>query len=212
MAALPKADLLVVDDDSPDGTGTWAESAAESEPRLHVLVRKDERGLGSALRAGIEFGHQGKYEFLLNLDGDLSHSPEDLPRLLDAALATDPPADVVVGSRYVAGGKIEGWPLRRKLMSRMVNSFATRALKLPVKDCSGALRCYRMSTLAKLPAGTLKSDGYAMLEELLLGLHRNGAKFAEIPITFHDRTEGDSKLTMAETFRSVRSLLSMIGK
>ncbi|QEG40612.1 polyprenol monophosphomannose synthase [Roseimaritima ulvae] len=210
LAALPTADVLVVDDDSPDGTGSWAEQTAEVNPRVAVIVRKDERGLGGALKAGIRYADEQGYDFLLNLDGDQSHRPADLPRLLALATAETDAPDIVVGSRYVADGKIEGWPLHRRMMSRMVNGFATKILRLPVKDCSGAFRCYRMASLRRIPLESIRSDGYAMLEELLLALHRDGAKFAEIPITFNDRQVGESKLTTRETIRSVRSLLRMI--
>ncbi|WP_153558610.1 polyprenol monophosphomannose synthase [Roseimaritima sediminicola] len=208
--ALPEADVLIVDDDSPDGTGRWAEQQADGEDWLKVIVRRGERGLGGALKAAIAFACRERYDFLLNLDGDLSHRPEDLPRLLDSAVQSPDPPDVVVGSRYVAEGKIEGWPLHRRLMSRAVNGFATRVLRLPVKDCSGAFRCYRVAVLERLDMTQVRSDGYAMLEELLLALHRAGAKFAEIPITFADRETGESKLTTGETLRSIRSLLRMI--
>lgn len=210
FAALPAADVLVVDDDSPDGTGSWAQQTAEVNPHVAVIVRTGERGLGGALKAAIRYASQRDYDFLLNLDGDLSHRPSDLPRLLAVATAASDAPDIVVGSRYVADGKIEGWPLHRRLMSRTVNGFATKILRLPVKDCSGALRCYRMTALSRIPLESIRSDGYAMLEELLLALHRDGAKFAEIPITFNDRQVGESKLTTRETIRSVRSLLRMI--
>lgn len=209
-AALPAADVLIVDDDSPDGTGLWVEQTAAVDPHVSLLSRKHERGLGSALRAGILYAIENRYDYLLNLDGDLSHRPSDLPRLLDVASDPAQAVDVVVGSRYVADGKIDGWPLHRKVMSRLVNGFATKVLRLPVKDCSGALRCYRVASLARLELTALRSDGYAMLEELLLALHRSGAKFSEIPITFHERQLGHSKLTPSETLRSVRSLLRMM--
>ncbi len=209
-AVLPTADIYVVDDDSPDGTGEWARQTALVDHRLSVLVRTGQRGLGGALKAAIVHAVEQQYDFMLNLDGDLSHQPSDLPRLLAAARAVDPPYDVVVGSRYVAEGRIDGWPLHRKIMSRLVNGFATRMLRLPVKDCSGALRCYRVESLRRLDLAQLRCEGYAMLEELLMLLQRNGARMSEIPITFHDRQQGDSKLTTGETIRSVRGLLRMM--
>ena len=116
---------------------------------------------------------------------------------------------VVVGSRYIKGGEIVGWPLRRKLMSRMVNGFATTCLRLPVRDCSGAMRCYRVSALAKLGLENLRVNGYAVLEEVLLRLHQRGERIAEVPITFTERERGYSKLTMSEAMRSMIQIISL---
>ena len=117
--------------------------------------------------------------------------------------------DVVIGSRYVTGGAIEGWPLQRRIMSRLLNRFATLCLRLPVKDCSGSMRCYRVATLKKLDRDRLRSTGYALLEELLVHLHRQSASMMEVPITFTDRTAGESKLTFAEAARSVWQILRL---
>lgn len=207
--SLPDADILVIDDNSPDGTGMRAQEIARDNAKLSVLIRRDKRGLGSALRDGIGYAIEHEYDFLLNLDADLSHDPADLPRLLQAAAAETPPIDVVVGSRYVERGGIEGWPLRRRAMSRMVNRFATMVLRLPVRDCSGALRCYRVEHLKKLDLPSLRSNGYAMLEELLLRLRATGATMREVPIIFTDRQRGHSKLTSREAFRSAWQLIRM---
>ncbi len=208
FAAVPQTDLLIVDDESPDGTGQWALQQAADDPRFHVIIRHQQRGLGGATRRAFEFAVERGYEFLLNLDGDLSHEPESLPALL--AIARDDPAiDVVVGSRYCPGGSVRGWPLRRKIMSRMVNRFAVTCLRLPVSDCSGSLRCYRVSALATIDPGSLQSNGYAILEEVLIKLRVHGAKMAEVPITFNDRQAGDSKLTLSEAFRSASQLVRM---
>lgn len=208
FAALPTADLLIVDDDSPDGTGQWALQQAANDPRIHVLIRQQQRGLGGATRRAFEFAVEHSYEFLLNLDGDLSHEPESLPALL-AIARNDPAIDVVVGSRYCPGGSVQGWPLRRKIMSRLVNRFAVVCLRLPVSDCSGSLRCYRVSALAAIDPSSLRSNGYAILEEVLIKLRANGAQMAEVPITFCDRQAGDSKLTLAEALRSASQLVRM---
>ena len=111
--------------------------------------------------------------------------------------------DVVIGSRYALGGSIEGWPMHRRIMSRMVNRFATLCLRLPVKDCSGSMRCYRVEALKEASAADLSSNGYSVLEEILVAMHARGATMSEVPITFTDRTQGVSKLTMKEAFRSV---------
>lgn len=208
FAVLPKADLVVVDDNSPDGTGRWAIDRAVSDSRLKVIIREDARGLGGATKRAFQFAIDQRYDFLLNLDGDLSHEPEALPMML-AVAQRDAAIDVVVGSRYCAGGAVQGWPLRRRIMSRLVNRFAVGVLRLPVSDCSGSLRCYRVSTLASIDPTSLTSNGYAILEEVLLRLRAAGAKMVEVPIVFYDRTSGQSKLTFSEAIRSARQLVKM---
>lgn len=199
---MPEAELLVVDDDSPDGTGRWAEQHASDNPWVHVIVRRDQRGLGGAVRTAIEFAIRANFDWLLNLDADHSHSPDDLPRLLATALAESPPLDCVVGTRYANGGKTIGWPRHRIWMSRSVNRFATGVLGLPVSDCSGSLRCYRVVMLRKIDPQTLRSRGYAIFEELLVRLRQRGAKFGEVPIVFHERRSGKSKLTISEAMKA----------
>jgi dolichol-phosphate mannosyltransferase len=208
FAALPDAHLLIVDDNSPDQTGHWALQQATGDSRMHVIIREHERGLGGATWRAFQFAVSQGYDFLLNLDGDLSHEPEVLPTLLEIA-ALDPTIDVVVGSRYCPGGSVQGWPVRRKIMSRVVNRFAVTFLRLPVSDCSGSLRCYRVSALAAIDPGSLQSDGYAILEEVLIRLRAARATMTEVPICFNDRQSGDSKLTLAEAFRSARHLVRM---
>ncbi len=210
LESMPGSDVLVVDDSSPDGTAPWVRQFQASHAAVKLIVRENERGLGGAIKEGLRYAIEQDYNFVLNLDGDLSHRPEDLPRLLQRAVASGSEVDVVVGSRYTDGGRIEGWPLRRRLMSSTVNRFATRMLRLPISDCSGSLRCYRVSALARVDFSQLHFDGYAMLQELLLLLHRAGSRLAEVPITFTDRTQGTSKLTVKETTRSVRNLLQLM--
>ena len=206
--ALPDASILVIDDDSPDGTADLVRQFAAKDPNVEVLVRTKVRGLGSAIVAAIQYAIENKFDFFLNLDGDFSHDPARLPDLL-AAAQSNASVDVVVGSRYVAGGDIRGWPLRRRWMSRVVNRFATTVLRLPVRDCSGSMRCYRVSTLAKLDVERLRCQGYALLEELLVRLHQINAKMIELPITFTDRQKGESKLTVGEAVRSITFMVRL---
>lgn len=206
--AIPMADILVVDDQSNDGTGELVLGFANEDPAIRLVVREHERGLGSAIRKAMQVAVDEGYDYFMNLDGDLSHDPAQLPSLLEMA-QSDPKIDVVIGSRYVTGGAIVGWPVHRKLMSRLVNRFATVCLGLPVKDCSGSMRCYRVGALVELNLETIKSQGYAVLEELLVKLHRQGAKMAEVPITFTDRQRGKSKLTLTEALRSTAQIISM---
>lgn len=206
--ALPEADVLVVDDDSPDGTARRVEQIAERDGRVKLLVRKQEKGLGSAIRFAMQQAIEGDYRFFLNLDGDFSHDPGELPRLLQRAIDSDQ-IDVVIGSRYAEGGSIVGWPLHRKLMSRLVNRFATTCLRLPVSDCSGSMRCYRVAALRRVGMENMRVNGYAVLEEILVKLVQQGAKLAEVPITFTDRQRGESKLTFREAMRSSAQMIRM---
>lgn len=206
--ALPHADLLVIDDDSSDGTGDIVKQLGSDFSGLRLITRQGERGLGSAIRRAMSESLQGSYDFFLNLDADRSHDPHQLPDLLTVAVDHDD-VDVVIGSRYVKGGAIDGWPIRRRVMSKMVNRFATTCLRIPVNDCSGSMRCYRVSALRAIGVDSLKSDGYSVLEEVLIKLHRNGSKMSEVPITFTDRVEGESKLTTREAVRSIWRMLQM---
>ena len=206
--AFPDAQLLVVDDDSPDGTASIVRQFARQEELVRWIVRTDQRGLGSAIVAAMKCAVEGGYEYFLNLDADQSHDPAQLPNLLEQAKA-DRDVDVVIGSRYVPGGEIVGWPLRRRLMSKLVNRFATVFLKLPVQDCSGSMRCYRTRALRAIDLESLHCTGYAVLEEVLVKLARNGSKMAEVPITFTERELGRSKLTFAEAARSVRFMIRL---
>jgi dolichol-phosphate mannosyltransferase len=209
--SIPIADVLVVDDHSPDGTAELVAQLRRQDPRVRLVVRTDQRGLGGAIRHAMEFAIEHDYEYFLNLDGDLSHDPADLAGLLDRAIKSND-VDVVIGSRYVDGGAIQGWPFHRKLMSRMVNGFATRCLRLPVRDCSGSMRCYRVAALKRIGMQNVRVNGYAVLEELLVNLDRQGSRMAEVPITFTDRQRGKSKLTMREALRSSAQMVRMAFK
>ncbi|WP_235033205.1 polyprenol monophosphomannose synthase [Rubripirellula obstinata] len=204
---VPEADILIVDDDSEDGTSAIVSKLAESDTKLTLNVRK-QRGLGGAIRHAMVAAIKGEYDLFINMDGDLSHSPSDLPAMLEAHAGRDD-IDVVIGSRYVSGGKIDGWPLHRRLMSRLVNRFATLCLGLPVRDCSGSMRCYRVSALRDASATDLESNGYSILEEILVAMHRGGSTMTEVPITFTDRTQGESKLTLREATRSMIHMVKL---
>lgn len=208
--SIPSADVLVVDDNSPDGTAGLVAEMGQRDPLVKVVVRKGEKGLGGAIRHAMAYAIEHDYDFFLNLDGDLSHNPAQLASLLDRAIGSSD-IDVVIGSRYVNGGSIEGWPLHRKVMSRMVNGFATKCLRLPVRDCSGSMRCYRVAALKRVGMENVRVNGYAVLEEVLVQLDRQGSKMAEVPITFTDRQRGKSKLTMREALRSSTQMLKMMA-
>ena len=206
LAARPDLHMLVVDDDSPDGTGRIALERAATEPRLHVLIRRSRRGLGSAILEGLREAKAHGFEIAVYMDADLSHDPDDVPRLL---VAMDPPggipADLAVGSRRVPGGRTVGWPLSREIMSRLVCWFTRWVLGVPVRDGSGGFRAVRLSLLDRIEPP--ESQGYAFQEDFLWRLHRANARIVEVPITFTDRTQGSSKADFAETRRSMGDLL-----
>ena len=202
----PDVDVLVIDDNSPDGTGRWCDEMAAKEPRLHCLHREGKLGLGTAIVAGMKYAVEHGYDQVLNMDADFSHHPRYLPDLL-AGMEGDGngrgPVDVMIGSRYVPGGGTVGWPLRRRLMSKAVNCYARWLLGLKPKDCSGSYRCYRTDLLSDLDFNQIKSRGYSFQEEILWRVKRLGAKFGETPISFVDRQKGQSKIHAGEAFGAV---------
>lgn len=207
---LPDADILVVDDNSPDGTGRWAFRRSIEDRRIHCLQREGKQGLGTAMVATIRFAIEHDYGFLINLDADFSHPPRYLPELL-AGMTADPPADVMIASRYRGGGGVEGWPLIRKATSRLMNVYARALLGLRITDCTGSYRCYRVALLREMVAGgELKSRGYSYLEEILWRLKKLNARFDEVPIVFVDRQRGHSKINIREAFDAVR-IVSRFG-
>ena len=206
----PEVDLLVVDDNSPDGTGDWCDRTAAADQRLHCLHREGKLGLGTATIAAMRYGIEEGYRYVLNMDADFSHHPRYLPELIAAMDPPDGPStDVIIGSRYVVGGGIEGWPWHRHLMSRGVNCYARWLLGLKPKDCSGAYRCYRAELLAKLDFAAIRSRGYSFQEEILWHLKRLGARFAETPIVFVDRQRGTSKIDSREAVAALRIILGL---
>ncbi len=189
-------DILVVDDNSPDGTGKWAANAASASKHLNVLLRSGKLGLGSALRDAIRWCFERDYAYLVNLDADLSHDPAKVPEFLKIAQQEN--VDVVIGSRYIEGGGNQGLSFIRKILSRSLNHYAARMLQLPVHDCSGSYRCYRVSKLRELQMDQLTCDGYGFLEEILVTLYRQGATLRETPIVYHERHGGQSKLSWSD--------------
>jgi len=208
LAVSPELQLLIVDDDSPDGTGQIALSLADRNPRLHVLVRRGRRGLGTAILEGFELGRQHGFDVAVNMDADFSHDPADIPRLLAALEPVGgQPADVVVGSRRVPGGQTVGWPLSRHLASRLVGWFTRWVMWVPIRDASSGFRAVRLAIFDRL-SGPF-AQGYAFQEDLLWRVHRTGGRLAEVPITFTDRQRGASKADFAESRRSIGELLRL---
>lgn len=189
--AVPSVDILVADDNSPDGTGAVAEALAGQDRRVHVLHREGKQGLGAAYLAGFGWARQRGYDAVVEMDADGSHAPEDLPAMLAAARD----ADVVIGSRWTRGAQVLNWPLRRLLLSRCGNLYARLALGMPVSDATGGYRVYRLSALEALDLASVCSQGYSFQVELSRLAHRAGVRIVEVPITFAERERGSSKMS-----------------
>ncbi|HVJ67236.1 MAG TPA: polyprenol monophosphomannose synthase [Caulifigura sp.] len=193
-SVVPDADIVVIDDNSPDGTGDVVRTLAARDTRVHLVSRPGKLGLGTATIEAFRFAAAGGYDWLLNLDADYSHPPRFIPSLLEATWR----ADVVIGSRYVPGGKIPDWPFQRRLMSWGINTLARICLGLKTHDNSGAFRCYRMSKASQLVDARIIAKGYAFQEEVLYRLKRLGCTFVEVPITFEERRFGRTKINLKE--------------
>jgi dolichol-phosphate mannosyltransferase len=192
-AAVPGADLLIVDDNSPDGTGQIADELAAADQHIQVLHRPGKAGLGAAYIAGFQAALDRGYDTIVEMDADGSHRPEDLPKLL-AALAS---ADMVLGSRWMPGGKTVNWPKSREFLSRAGNSYARAMLGIPLRDITGGYRAYRGSALGKIGLEEVQSVGYCFQIDLVRRALQAGLEVAEVPITFVERTHGASKMSKA---------------
>jgi len=206
---LPEADLLVIDDGSPDGTGQWCEDHAKMNSRMHCLHRKGKPGLGSAIIAAMHYAVENNYDVMINLDADLSHPPEKIPELLEALRDGDSETKVVIGSRYISGGGITGWPLKRHFMSRAINLYTRWLLWLPMADCSGSFRAYPVNLLRKIDFDSFLSYGYSFFEEVLYHLKHQGATFVEVPFEFVERQHGSSKINMRKAMVAVWTIFRL---
>ena len=202
---VPDASILVIDDNSPDGTGEYVDELAAENSKIHVLHRPGKLGLGTATVAGFQFGIEKGYDLLLNLDADFSHPPRFMPAMVEAA----EDVDVVIGSRYVEGGEIIGWGPKRHFMSQGINLYAKLMLGLKTKDNSGSFRCYNVKKLAEVDWSQAKAKGYAFQEEILYRLNKVKASFTEVPITFEERRFGVTKINMKEAISAGWVLLSL---
>ena len=215
---VPDAHILVVDDNSPDGTGLLAEEAATRLGQIDVMHRSGKLGLGSAYREGfarvLEGRVGGPVDVVVSMDVDFSHDPRVIPQLLAHVSAG---AGMAIGSRYVPGGSTVNWPWHRRLLSRWGNRYTAAVLRLPIRDCTSGFRAYSASTLAAIEPASTRSEGYAMLTEFARRVVHQGGRVAEVPITFVDRRHGTSKMSgriVAEsmlrvTLWGLRDLLSL---
>jgi dolichol-phosphate mannosyltransferase len=200
---VPDAHILVIDDNSPDGTGKIADGLATRDPRVHVLHRPGKLGLGTATLAAMRYAMDHGYDFLQNMDADFSHPPRYLPGIL-AGMSK---YDVMIGSRYTPGGGTENWPLARRIISRTVNSLVRFLFRMPVKDASGAYRCYRVSKLREAELERTQSRGYSFQQEVLFRCYKARCKLGEYPILFENRRAGASKVNRQEALRSIGMIL-----
>jgi dolichol-phosphate mannosyltransferase len=198
-SSVPGADVLVVDDNSPDGTGELADKLSTGDQQISVLHRPGKGGLGAAYIAGFGWALERGYAAMIEMDADGSHQPEDLPRLLRALEG----ADLVIGSRWIPGGTVRNWPKSREALSRGANTYARLMLRVPIRDTTAGFRAYRAETLRAIALDTVRSQGYCFQIDLTLRAVNAGLTVLEVPITFIDRTRGASKMSravMAEAF------------
>jgi dolichol-phosphate mannosyltransferase len=200
---IPQAHILVIDDNSPDGTGRIADDLAARDSRIHVLHRPGKLGLGTATLAAMQYAMDHDYDYLQNMDADGQHPPRYLPHLIEGMKDHD----VMIGSRYTKGGGTEHWPLPRKIMSQSVNMLVRFLFRMPVKDASGAFRCYRVSKLREAHLERTRSRGYSFQQEVLFRCHKAGCRLGEYPIIFENRRGGSSKVNRKEAVRSISMIL-----
>jgi dolichol-phosphate mannosyltransferase len=196
--AVPDADLLVVDDNSPDGTGDLADKLAEVDPRVQVMHRREKAGLGRAYVAGFTWALEHGYDLIVEMDADGSHRPEDLQKLL----AVSAQADAVIGSRYVPGGTVVNWPKSREFLSKGANLYNRIMLGVQVKDATGGFRVYRAATLRRIDLNGIESAGYCFQIDMTLRVLQAGMTITEVPITFVERERGASKMSRTVIFEA----------
>jgi dolichol-phosphate mannosyltransferase len=203
LEVSPTIDVLVVDDNSPDGTGDLVAARGREEPRLHLLRREGKLGLGTAYLAGFGYGLDHGFDQVFTMDADFSHHPRYIPQML----ASMKDHDVVIGSRYVRGGGIENWPIHRRLLSAFANLYASRLLGLTVRDCTSGFRCYSSEVLSTVEPFEIRSSGYSFLEEMACRVSRCGFRIGEVPIVFENRRAGSSKIDSSEIYRAAWHVL-----
>jgi dolichol-phosphate mannosyltransferase len=204
LAVAPELEVLVVDDNSPDGTGDLVADRATTEPRLHLLRREAKLGLGTAYLAGFRYGLDHGFDQVFTMDADFSHNPRYIPEMLAAMEHYD----VVIGSRYVPGGGIENWPIHRRVLSAFANFYARFLLRLPVRDCTAGFRCYASEVLESVEPFEIQASGYSFLEEMVFRVCRCGFTVGEIPIVFENRRAGSSKIDSPEIYRAAWHVLA----
>lgn len=196
---LPTVDVLVVDDNSPDGTGALADSMSEQDTQVHVLHRQGKQGLGAAYLAAFAWAKDHAYDVVVEMDADGSHQASDLPKILSKLESHD----AVLGSRWVHGGRVENWPMSRKILSRGGNWYTRIMLGIPLKDATGGFRAFRVPALDRIDLHSVQSQGYCFQVDLAWRTVRAGLRICEVPITFIERTKGESKMSREIVFEAL---------
>ena len=197
-------DVLIVDDNSPDGTAAFVEDQMTTNNRIHLIKRPSKQGLGTAYIAGFKFALKNGYDFVFEMDADFSHDPKEIPRFLDEIKNSD----VVLGSRYINGVNVINWPMRRLLLSSFANFYTRSITGMPVHDATGGFKCFRREVLEAIDLDKVKSNGYAFQIEMSFKAWKKGFKLKEIPIIFVDRVKGKSKMSK----KIVREAVTMVWK
>jgi len=192
-------DILVVDDNSPDGTGKLVKNKMEESNRIHIIERQGKMGLGTAYLAGFKYALDHGYDYIMEMDADFSHNPEEIPNFLKYIEEYD----VVLGSRYIKGVNVVNWPLKRLLLSYFANLYTRIITGMDVKDATGGFKCFRATALSKINFDEVKSNGYSFQIEMTYRLWKKGAKLKEIPIIFVDRLEGESKMSKKIVYEAI---------
>ena len=188
---IPHLEVLIVDDNSPDGTAGIVDRRSAADPRVHLLARPQKMGLGTAYVAGFQFALQNGYELIFEMDADFSHHPEDLPRMLEKMDGYD----LIIGSRYLTGVNVTNWPLARLMLSVFANSYTRAITGMPIHDCTSGFKCFHRRVLQAIPLEKIVSNGYAFQIELHYKAWRKGFRILEIPIVFTERLSGRSKMS-----------------
>ncbi len=204
LSSFPAIDVLVVDDNSPDGTADWVKEAAKSVPRIKIIERPGKMGLGTAYVAGFRYMLENEYDYAIQMDADFSHDPQEIETFLE----TIKDYDLVIGSRYIYGVRVINWPIRRLLLSYFANLYSRFITGMPIKDGTGGFKCFRRQVLQAINLDKIHSNGYSFQIEMNYKAYKLGFKIREVPITFVDRVEGTSKMSK----KIVREAITMVWK
>jgi len=197
-------EVLIVDDNSPDGTAAFVENEMKVNNRIHLIIRQSKQGLGTAYIAGFKYALQNNFQIIFEMDADFSHDPKEIPRFLDEIKNSD----VILGSRYINGVNVINWPLRRLLLSSFANLYTRVITGMPIHDATGGFKCFRREVLEAIDLGRVTSNGYAFQIEMTFKAWKKGFKVKEIPIIFVDRVKGKSKMSK----KIVREAVTMVWK
>jgi dolichol-phosphate mannosyltransferase len=204
FAVCPQADILFVDDNSPDGSGRLADVMRQTDPRVHILHKQDKQGLGRAYIAGFKWALERQYRYIFEMDADFSHNPAEIPKFIEAAAR----ADLVLGSRYINGIRIINWPLNRLIMSKGASLYVRLLTGMPFSDPTGGYKCFRREVLEAINLDRIRSNGYSFQIEMTHTAWKLGFRIVEVPIIFEDRRSGQSKMNAA----IVREALGMVPR